>query len=465
MFESEPSDEDFAAISSPPLVIRALARTLLNSARSGSEGRLAEDTEAVAKAAAKVLRAPVRRGLRNLIGRILQRPEVRAGQVSVKDIERLLNENEALLTWIDEGWVIDPSQVPSPQMRRGVIAASQPMAVLNTVGDLQDWLGLRPEELDWFRAIWRADGSPEKAAKLSHYHYEWIPKSSGGLRLLEAPKRRLKEIQRTIHDEILRHAAVHDAAHAYRTGRSMATGLAPHVGQAVVWHLDLCSFFWSIGSGRVRRLFRGLGYPENVAEALTSLCTTRCPEAVLAKASLPELERQQLRGRHLPQGAPTSPALSNLCVHRLDCRLTALARRWGAVYTRYADDLVFSGDSRFRRGLPRFRTVVLAILIDEGFQIRRRKTRVLRSGEQQKVGGLVLNEKLSVPKREYDALRATLHNCCRRGPEQENRDGHPHFREHLLGRIGWIETFSRERGRKLRELFAAIMWPTDVDAD
>lgn len=464
MFESEPSDEDFAAISSPPLVIRALARTLLNSARSATEGKPGEDVAAATQAAAKVLRAPVRRGLRNLIEKILQRPEVRAGQVSVKDVERLLSANEALLTWIDQGRVIDSSQVPPPQMRRGVIAMSQPLAVLNTVGDLLEWLGLRPEELDWFRAAWRTDASPERAAKLSHYHYEWIRKPSGGLRLLEAPKRRLKEIQRKIHDEILRHAAVHDAAHAYRAGRSMGTGLAPHVGQEVVWHLDLCSFFWSIGSGRVRRLFRGLGYPENVAEALTGLCTTRCPEPVLASTTLPELERQQLRGKHLPQGAPTSPALSNLCVHRLDCRLSALARRWGAVYTRYADDLVFSGDARFRRGLPRFRTVVLGILIDEGFQIRRRKTRVLRSGEQQRVGGLVLNEKLSVPKQEYDALRATLHNCCRRGPGLENRAGHPNFREHLLGRIGWIETFSPERGRKLRELFASITWPADGDA-
>jgi len=456
VFEPEQSDDDGAAISSPSLVIRALARTLLNHA---------DDSAAACRAAARALGSGSRKGLRNLIARILRRPEVQAGQVAAKDLERLLHESDSLRTWLDQGRVIDLSQVPPPRMRRGVIATSQPLAALDTVGNLLEWLDLRPEELDWFRAARRTAASAENPAKLSHYHYEWIRKPSGGLRLLEAPKRRLKEIQRKVHDEILRHAAVHGAAHAYRAGRSMASALEPHVGREVVWHLDLCSFFWSIGSGRVRRLFRGLGYPESVAETLTGLCTNRCPEHVLADAPLPELERQQLRGRHLPQGAPTSPALSNLCVHRLDCRLSALAGRWGAAYTRYADDLVFSGDARFRRGLPRFRTVVLAILIDEGFQIRRRKTRVLRSGERQKVGGLVLNAKLNVPKREYDDLRATLYNCIRRGPDAENRGGHPHFRDHLQGRIAWIGSFSPERGRKLRALFDQIPWPAEAPLD
>ena len=107
-----------------------------------------------------------------------------------------------------------------------------------------------------------------------------------------------------------------------------------------------------------------------------------------------------------------------------------------------------------------FRVTVLAILIDEGFQIRRRKTRVLHRGQRQQVAGLVLNRRLNIPKQDYDALRATLHNCRRNGPEGENRAGHPRYRDHLQGRIAWVEFVSPDRGRKLREMFDQITWPS-----
>lgn len=432
------------------VVLDALARTLLP---------LADDVAAAVRAARQLLGWKPERWFRTLVANVLAWPEMRAGQMTAGELAARLSGIPSLMEAIDEGEgvVLDLSAIPRPRMRRSPVAGMGPIVRLETVGDCLDWLGLGLNELDWLtdpKGWLPAAGQ----SRLAHYHCQWIPKPAGGVRLIEAPKRRLKAIQRKIHEEILRHVPPHEAAHAYRPGRSMVTALTPHTGQETVWHLDLTSFFWSIGSGRVRRFFRRIGYPEGVAGVLTGLCTSRVAPGLLEAAPLSEREKQQLLARHLPQGAPTSPALSNLCAFRLDCRLSALSARYDVRYTRYADDLVFSCGPKLRRRLPGFRNTVLTILIDEGFQIRRRKTRVLRRGQRQQVGGLILNETLNVPRVEYDTLRAILHDCGRNGPTVANRDQHPSFREHLQGRVAWIAHVSPGRGRKLKEMFERIDW-------
>lgn len=161
---------------------------------------------------------------------------------------------------------------------------------------------------------------------------------------------------------------------------------------------------------------------------------------------------------HLPQGAPTSPALANLCAYQIDCRLTGLARASGANYTRYADDLAFSGGEELERAVNRFSTQAAVILEEEGFRVHHRKTRVMRQGVRQRIAGLVVNEHANVPREEVDQLKAILTNCARRGPAGENRAGHPDFRAHLHGRVGFVEMIHPERGRKLRRLLDAIPW-------
>ena len=105
---------------------------------------------------------------------------------------------------------------------------------------------------------------------------------------------------------------------------------------------------------------------------------------------------------HLPQGAPTSPALANICAYRIDCRLTGLAEASGAVYTRYADDLAFSGGEDFERSAERFAIRAAAILLEEGFQVHHRKTRIMRQGVRQYLAGVVINEHVNVIRRDYD---------------------------------------------------------------
>lgn len=178
------------------------------------------------------------------------------------------------------------------------------------------------------------------------------------------------------------------------------------------------------------------------------------------KQRLKLLQRHVLS--HLPQGAPTSPALANLAAFRLDLRLHGLATAAGAVYTRYADDLVFSGDGALVRMVGRFYVQVCAIALEEGFAVQTRKTRIMRRSVSQRAAGLVLNDRLNTPRREFECLKAILHNCVVQGADGQNRAGHPRFKEHLAGRIAHLESVNPQRGIRLRREFDRIIWPESM---
>jgi hypothetical protein len=299
---------------------------------------------------------------------------------------------------------------------------------------------------------------------LRHYAYRWVAKAAGSARLVESPRPLLKTAQRKILDEILAVIPPHEAAHGFRAGRSVRSFVAPHVGRRVVLKLDLRDFFPTITSGRVTSLFIAAGYPEPVARQLAGFCTNQPPPDIWRKPNCPAPGPEAWRLRrlyaqaHLPQGAPTSPALANLCAYRLDARLSGLAASAGAIYTRYADDLAFSGERDFERSIRRFAAHVGAVALEEGFVVNTRKTRVMRQGVRQRLAGVVVNERPNLSRAEYDALKATLHNCLRHGPASQNRAGHPDFRAHLAGRIAYLASLNPGRGARLRELFERIAW-------
>ncbi len=159
---------------------------------------------------------------------------------------------------------------------------------------------------------------------------------------------------------------------------------------------------------------------------------------------------------HLPQGAPTSPALANITAFRLDCRLSGLAKSAGAVYSRYADDLVFSGGEEFSRRVERFSTHAAAVTLEEGFSVNHHKTRIMRRGSRQSLAGIVVNQRVNLRRADLQLLEAVLTNCARFGPESQNRQRFPDFRAHLEGRIGFVEMINRAKGRQLRTIFEAI---------
>jgi len=337
------------------------------------------------------------------------------------------------------------------------------VAPLDTVADLAVLLELEPDRLLGLADArsWERDAAPGPGR---HYRYGWRPKAGGGLRLIEAPKPRLRAAQRALLEAVLTRIPPHDAAHGFRRGRSVRSHAAAHAGARVVLRLDLEAFFARVAAGRVYGVFRAAGYPEPVAHLLTALCTNVVPRGEWERAA--EVATGPAHGRlgralatpHLPQGAPTSPALANLAAFGLDVRLAALAAGLGASYTRYADDLAFSGGEEVLVAAPALRAAAARIAREEGFRVNPAKGALMTAAGRQRVCGMVVNVRPNVARPEYDALKAILHNAARRGPAGENRAGARDFRAHLLGRIAWVEALNPARGAKLRARFAAIAW-------
>jgi RNA-directed DNA polymerase len=346
-------------------------------------------------------------------------------------------------------------------------AAGWPIPRIETVGALAEWLELSPSELGWFADL-KGMGYKRPQPFLEHYHYLVLAKSSGSIRLIESPKARLKAVQRRILFAILDQIPAHPAVHGFVKDRSIQTFAAPHTGRRVVLRMDLENFFPAFSGARIQTFFRTAGYPEPVADLLGGLTTNSVPSsawrAVIGQPGFASgvQELWKLRAMyarpHLPQGAPTSPSLANLCSFRVDCRLSGLARSAGATYTRYADDLAFSGGESFNRSVERFAMHAAAVLMDEGFTVQYRKTRIMRQSVRQHLAGLVTNQRLNIRRKDYDLLKATLTNCLRYGPASQNRRAHPHFREHLAGRISFIESVHPEKGSRLRAMFDKIEW-------
>jgi RNA-directed DNA polymerase len=341
-----------------------------------------------------------------------------------------------------------------------------PIAEIDSVGGLAERLELSDGQLAWLADVRSLERSVADE-KLRNYRYRVAPRRGGLPRVLEAPKARLKEIQRWILREILASVPAHEAAQGFTRGRSVATHARLHSGQAVVLRLDLKDFFASVTAARAFGIFHTLGYDRSVAHVLTGLSTNAIPEVVwqtVPGATDPALIQPRfwlgraLATPHLPQGAPTSPALASLAAFRLDRRLTGLANSAGLRYSRYADDLTFSGGVRLRRRRSHLEALVAEIAHGEGFTINERKTTLHSAGGRQSVCGVVVNVRPNVLRSEYDELKAILHNAAALGPASQNRAGIADFEAHLRGRISWVASLNPARGEKLRRRFAEIRW-------
>ena len=404
------------------------------------------------------------RWMRPLAAKILEQFKERC---SAQQLEEFLAADGALHSALEK----EPR--PWPSIRRWLgpepsmhdvspgLSATIVVPPLATTAALAELLEISPAELAWFSDL-RGQNVRASDQRLHHYMSRFVAKRTGGYRLLETPKFRLKNIQRTLAEQFLSKVPASPQAHGFVQGRSIHSFVRPHIGKRVVVRLDLANFFSTIGYAHVKAIFARFGYPQPVAAQLAGLCTTRATHATLGKLvdTIPYEDRfeqtRRLRAAHLPQGAPTSPSLSNLAALSLDRRLTALAAAFGATYTRYADDLAFSGDASFARQVHGFVPHAAAVLMDEGFVLRFSKTRIMFSGQRQHLTGLVINQKTNVVRGDYDRLRALLHQASRTGLDAQNRDGRENYREHILGKIAYITLTNEARGKRLTKLFAKI---------
>lgn len=297
-----------------------------------------------------------------------------------------------------------------------------------------------------------------------HYRCRLLAKRSGGWRLLEVPEPYLMALQRRVLSGLLDRLPPHPAACGFAPGRSVLDHARAHEGQAVVLSFDLQDFFASVRAARVQALFATLGYADEVARLLSALCCSATPEPVLSRlrqeGGLSWQQCQRLRDAHLPQGAPSSPALANLCAFGLDRRLAGLARALGARYSRYADDLVLSGPASLQAARPRIEAWVGRIAIEQGLALNHRKTRCQTRSRRQSVCNIVVNQRSNLPRAEFDRLKAQLHGCVRHGPASQNREGHADWQAHLRGRLAWATQLNAQKAQRLWRLYERIDWTT-----
>jgi hypothetical protein len=351
--------------------------------------------------------------------------------------------------WGPTGWLHGGGAAIDRHPQGSRIQKRTGVPVLSNVGQLRKLLGIKsPAQLGWFFLASDADNGP--------YTTFTIPKRSGGERLICAPKKQLRWVQRQILDKILAPVGAHQAAHGFVQGRSTVTNAAVHKGAELVLKFDLCDFFPTIHYYRVVGLFTRLGYPvgngrfrteddaKQVAPALARLCCYTPDPSAWGQS-------------RLPQGAPTSPAISNLVCRRLDARLTGLATGKGGRYTRYADDLTFSFPED-KVDLGRFRWWVDQICHQEGFLINQAKFRVIRRAQRQLVTGIVVNDELRIPREERRRFRAILHNCRRNGVESQAR-GNAHFGDYLRGFASYVHMVHPEEGDDFLRQVAELLGP------
>lgn len=285
-----------------------------------------------------------------------------------------------------------------------------------------------------------------RVSRISHYRRFAMPKKTGGERIISAPMPRLKRAQYWVLDNVLARAPVHPAAHGFMKGRSIVTNALPHVGKAVVINLDLKNFFPSIGMPRIKGVFTELGYSEQVATTLALLCT----EAPTEEVSVDGEKFYVAHGmRALPQGAPSSPALTNILCRRLDARLQGAAAKLGFTYTRYADDLTFSGDAAARKLSGKLLWRVKQIVAAEGFTPHPEKQHVMRSAQRQSVTGVVVNEKPSLDRDTLRRFRATLFQVEKDGPDGKQWNGNTNVIDALEGYAQFIKMVDAAKGEPL----------------
>ena len=285
--------------------------------------------------------------------------------------------------------------------------------------------------------IKKRDQSKYFGFKRNEYHVFTIPKKSGGARIIEAPSDKLKSYQLWIKENILDKVHISDNAKGFKKACSIVDNAKEHIGKELVVNIDLKDFFPSISYSQVYRIFSYVGYTNEVAHLLTQLCTNN--------------------KNVLPQGSPASPSISNIVSLRMDKRLQKLAEKYQCTYTRYADDITFSGTKRIKSILP----IVEQIILDEDFFINEKKVRLQYRNQRQEVTGLIVNEKMSVSPRLQRELDNAIYFCQKFGI-----DGHMQkidcnksfYKEHLYGIAYFIKMIDEPKGNYYLSELNKIGW-------
>ncbi len=293
-----------------------------------------------------------------------------------------------------------------------------------------------------------------KVSKINHYHTFEAAKKSGGKRKIAAPKAKLKEVQTWILENILYKIPYNDEAHGFIKERSIVTNANPHLNKDIVINIDLKDFFPTITHKRVKGLFHKMGYSEQLSTILSLLCTYADTDEINLDGITYYVQSSE---RKLPQGSPASPAISNLIVYKMDKKINGLAKKLNFTYTRYADDMSFSTTKENSANVSKLLYFSKKIIESEGFTIHPDKIHIMRKGMQQKVTGVVVNEKLNVDRIQLRKFRALLHDIEINGWKDQKWGKAIHLINAIDGYINYIYMVNPEKGKLFKQKLKDIL--------
>lgn len=264
-----------------------------------------------------------------------------------------------------------------------------------------------------------------------------IPKKKGGYRTIYSPNTKLKELQNLIVDLILKNIEISSCSTAFTPGSSIINNSRMHVNKKYVLNIDLKDFFDNIGYERVYLVLKELKFSHKDTVKLSKICTYN---------------------GHIPQGAPTSPYISNIICNNLDKRLFNLCKKFNATYTRYADDITISTDCE---DIKTYMNTIENIINEEGFEINKKKVRLLSKNTKQVVTGVVVNEKVSIDRNYRKKVRQDVYYCKKYGIGEHLKYNNIEISEEeymkkLKGKISFIKSVDSKLGEELLEELGKI---------
>ena len=296
--------------------------------------------------------------------------------------------------------------------------------------------------------------------RIEDYKRFKLRKRKGGFRIILTPPDEIKYLQRWILHNILNEINSHNSCKGFDRSSSIKKNAEVHINKEAILKIDLLRYFDSINEERIYGVFKSFGYHPNLAVSLSKLCTI-VPNDLFFKSfkkKESKLKTYLLEKQNgiLPQGSPASPKLSNLIARRL----SKLALSKNIAYSRYADDLTFSGNLE---DLKTIKKIIIRIIKDENFFINNSKTKILIRGNPFFVTGLsVVNNIVAIPKKRKIDIEHHLYHCIKNGVEAHlNISGitKRNFKDWLLGNIAFVFSVEEELGKKYFAEFNKIQWP------
>jgi len=302
-----------------------------------------------------------------------------------------------------------------------------------------------------------------------HYRIFSIKKRTGGKRIIHAPHPVLKIVQSWIARNILAQTDIHYSAKAYKEGESIIDNASPHCCAEWLLKLDIVDFFHNISERQVYYAFKNMNYSPLLSFELARLCTKvddnrNEPRWTNKEKNHAIKEYSSSRVGSLPQGAPTSPALSNIVCKELDEKLFMISLNSMGCYTRYADDLTFSFNNSSRKEILLFKYKVSIELQKFGFELNNKKTRIVPPGARKIVTGLIVNEsKPSITRELRDKIRADLYYCKKHGVENHcKRNKYKSiigFSNHMKGMISYVYSVNPLLAKKYKKAYDELDLP------